>query len=207
VTELFSAGGWVMWPLIFCSILALTVIMERLWVLYGFSLQEPSRQQLLAADSPWLHVDQASMSQLRSLSIQGVLFAEALSHIRQGRAIMIEHVEQAATRVAHELEQNMNLLGSLAVVSPLFGLLGTVVGMVEVFDQLMSQGLGDPAEFAGGIASALLTTAGGLLVGIPSLFIFRLLQRRIAYIILSLETETLALIDVLCTQHSEVGKS
>ncbi len=207
MTEIFSAGGWVMWPLILCSILALTVIMERLWVLYGFSLQEPSRQQLLAADSPWLHVDQASMSQLRSISIQGILFAEALSHIRQGRAIMIEHVEQAATRVAHELEQNMNLLGSLAVISPLFGLLGTVVGMVEVFDQLMSQGLGDPAEFAGGIASALLTTAGGLLVGIPSLFIFRLLQRRIAYIILSLETETLALIDVLCTQHSVVGKS
>src|SRR5690554_2574792 len=177
--EIIQSGGILMWPLILCSVLAVAITAERFWTL--------RRNQIAPADLlsrvwGWMKKDQMNSARLRELresSPLGRVLAAGLVNARHGRDLMKESIQEAASVEVHYMERYLNALGTIAGVSPLIGLLGTVLGMIEVFNQIVLQGTGNASAFAGGISEALITTAAGLTVAIPALVAHRILTRRV----------------------------
>ncbi len=195
--EIILAGGWMMAPILICSVLALGIILERFWS------TRPTRiapKHLLAQVWTWMKNNQLNASRLRELrasSQLGRILAAGLSNSRHGRDITKEAIEQAAAQAVHQMEKYLNALGTIAQITPLMGLLGTVLGMISVFTTIVSQGTGNAGALAGGISEALITTAAGLMVAIPALVCHRALQRRINNIVVFMEQEAVKLVDVL----------
>jgi len=195
--EIIQSGGILMWPLILCSVLALAITAERFWTL--------RRNQIAPADLlsrvwGWMKNDQLNSSRLKELresSPLGRVLTAGLVNARHGRDLMKESIQEAASVEVHYMERYLNALGTIAGVSPLIGLLGTVFGMIEVFNQIVLQGTGNAGAFAGGISEALVTTAAGLMVAIPALVAHRILTRRVDEIVVFMEQEATKLVDVL----------
>lgn len=195
--ELFKSGGFFMWPLLLCSILTLAIVLERFWTLRG---NRVAPKTLLSDVLSRLREDRMTLDYIRTMQSQsGLSFivAAGLLNSKHGRRAMKESIQEAANHVIHELERFMSTLGTIAAVSPLLGLLGTVVGMIKVFNVLMEQGAGNTQLLAGGISEALLTTAAGLLVAIPALVFHRYFARRIDELVVNMEQQSTKLIDVL----------
>jgi len=197
VIELLAAGGWVMPLIVLCSVLALAISIER-WIALNQTRIAPPH--LLA--SVWKQLkagelDAQRMKQLRQGSPLGAILAAGLANRRQGREVMKESIQEAASHVVHDLEKYLNTLGTVAAVSPLLGLLGTVVGMIRVFTEITVQGTGNANALAGGISEALITTATGLAVAIPALVMHRYFTGKIDTIVVGLEQETIKLVDAL----------
>ena len=198
--ELVQAGGWLMLPIILCSIIAIAIIIERFWTL---NVTRIAPQNILAQVWTWLKNDQldsGKLQQLRLSSPLGQILAAGLLNSKYGRPAMVASIEQASSQVIHEMERYLNTLGTLAAVTPLLGLLGTVVGMIRVFSEIMLQGTGNANALAGGISEALITTAAGLSVAIPSFVFYRYFMRQVDSLILTLEQESSKLVDAL---HSD----
>ena len=198
--ELVQAGGWLMLPIILCSIVAIAIIIERFWTL---NISRIAPQNILAQVWTWLKNDQLDsdkLQQLRLSSPLGQILAAGLLNSKYGRSAMVDSVEQASAQVIHEMERYLNTLGTLAAVTPLLGLLGTVVGMIRVFSEIMLQGTGNANALAGGISEALITTAAGQSVAIRSFVFYRDFMRKVASLILNLEQESSKLVDAL---HSD----
>ncbi len=195
--ELIFAGGWMMIPLILCSILAVAICIERFWTLRKANI---APKHLLAQVWVWIknnQLDGSRLKELRKDSHLGSILAAGLINSKHGREIMKESIEQAAAQSIHEMERFLTALGTIAAVTPLMGLLGTVLGMIKVFTEIMAQGSGNAGVLAGGISEALVTTAAGLMVAIPALICFRVFQRRIDEIVVFMEQEAVKLVDVL----------
>lgn len=195
--SIILSGGWLMAPILFSSLLAMAIILERFWVLRAHRVAPPD---LLPAVDQMLAENRLSHDNLYMLeqdSWLGRLLATALTHRAQSRSEIVIAVQQRAASVAHEMLGTLPLLATIAVVTPLLGLLRTVLGMIEVFNALMVQGAGDIGVLAGGIAKALITTATGLVVAIPALIFYRTLQTRIETLMLQIEYDCQRLIDVL----------
>jgi biopolymer transport protein ExbB len=185
VLEIIIAGGWLMAPILLCSTLAVAIIIERFWTLRK-SKVIPSG--LSATVEDWAardELDQRHLSQLRSGS----------------REIIKEAVEDTGRHVVHELERFLNTLGTIAGISPLLGLLGTVIGMIKVFSAIMISGVGDANVLAGGISEALITTAAGLTVAIPSFFFYRFFRGMVSEYVISMEKKAISLIDCIERGH------
>ena len=195
--ELVSAGGWLMLPIILCSILALAITVERLWTLNPKKVSPPHLLSTLWQQIKDGELDGDRLRTLRESSPLGKILAAGLANSRHGRDVMKESIAEAASHVIHELERHITTLGTVAAISPLLGLLGTVVGMIKVFTEIMIQGTGNAAVLAGGISEALITTAAGLSVAIGALVMHRYFVRRIDDIVVGLEQETLKLVDAL----------
>ncbi len=195
--ELVSAGGWLMLPIIFCSVLALAITAERLWTLNPRKVAPPHLLSTLWQQIKDGELDAERLRTLRESSPLGKILAAGLANSRHGREVMKESIAEAASHVIHELERYITTLGTIAAISPLLGLLGTVVGMIKVFTEIMIQGTGNAAVLAGGISEALITTATGLSVAIGALVMHRYFVRRIDDIVVGLEQETLKLVDAL----------
>jgi biopolymer transport protein ExbB len=195
--EIVIAGGWVMVPIILASVVAVAIILERLWTL------KPGRvvpRDLSRQAWDWVSSNQLNpqhIQDLRSNSPLGQVLAAGLVNRHQDRAIMKEAVEDTGRHVVHELERYLNTLGSIAAVSPLLGLLGTVTGMIRTFSALTTSGSGDPASLAGGISEALITTAAGLMVAIPALIAYRYLRGRVDGLVVQMEKEAIAMVEAL----------
>lgn len=195
--EIIKSGGWMMLPIILSSIAAMAIIVERFWYL--------QRKKILPPDlvpQVWkLYRDQkmtaSTLKQLKTGSPLGCILAAGLINSHHGRKFMKETIEETARKVIHDLERYLNTLGTIAAVSPLLGLLGTVFGMIEIFASLMEHGAGDPSVLAGGISVALITTAAGLTVAIPSLVFHRYFERLVDEYVVAMEDEALSLIDIL----------
>lgn len=197
VFELVKAGGWLMLPIIMCSIAAVAICIERYSALDSNAIAPPN---LLAQVWGWIknnQLDAAKIRQLKTASPLGHILAAGLSNSRHGRDVMKESIQQAASHVVHDLERYLNTLGTIAAVSPLLGLLGTVIGMIKVFTEIMLQGTGNAALLAGGISEALITTAAGLSVAIPALIMHRYYSGKIDSVIVTLEQEAIKLVDAL----------
>ncbi len=195
--ELVKAGGWAMLPIILASIVALGISLERLWTLRRSRIVPPD---LLMQVWNWIRnkqLDAAHVKAIRAGSPLGEIFAAGLINSRHGREIMKEAIEEAASRVVHDMERYMTLLGTIAVISPLLGLLGTVFGIIQTFMSITSHGNADPAMLASGISQALVTTAGGLVVAIPALIMHRTLMRRISTITVDMEQQAIKLVDIV----------
>ncbi len=159
--EIVKAGGWLMLPIILCSVVAAAIIAERMW-----SLQ---RKRVLPADlaeKVWFwaknnKLDDNHMIALQTSSPLGQVLAAGLVNRDEDRELIKESIQDTGRHVVHDLERYLNSLGTIAAITPLLGLLGTVIGMVKVFAAITSHGVGNPAVLAGGISEALITTAAG----------------------------------------------
>lgn len=195
--EIVQAGGWVMLPIIVGSILAFAIILERLWTLQEKRVLPPNLSKEV-----WALVKDDSLSRrqietLNNSSPLGQILAAGINNRHRNREVMKESIEDTGRHVVHELNRYLNSLGTIAAISPLLGLLGTVIGMVNVFAAITTHGVGDPGVLAGGISEALITTAAGLCVAIPSLIGYRYLRGRIDALVVQMEREALTLVESL----------
>ncbi len=200
MVEIVRAGGWLMLPIILCSIIAIAIIIERFWTL---SAARIAPKYVLAQVWTWLKNNQLDSSKLRELRLSsplGQILAAGLLNSKYGREPMLESIEQAAAQVVHDMERYLNTLGTIAAITPLLGLLGTVFGMIQVFNEIMLQGTGNANALAGGISVALITTAAGLIVAIPTFMFHRYFTRKVDSLVLNLEQESIKLVDAL---HSD----
>lgn len=195
--ELVKSGGWLMLPILLSSVIAMAIIFERLWTL------RPARiapRNTLSQVWKWIKnndLDSKKVNGLRDSSPLGEILAAGISNARYGRDIMKESIEEQAGRVIHELERYLNTLGTIAAIAPLLGLLGTVIGMIDVFTVIMLEGTGNAGVLAGGISKALITTAAGLTVAIPTLIFHRYFTRRVDELVVAMEQEATKLVEVL----------
>jgi biopolymer transport protein ExbB len=195
--ELVKAGGLFMVPIILCSIASLAISIERWWTL---DHRKVVPRETLAEVWEWLRRNELTTERLRALrnaSPLGRILAAGLANAHQGRDVMRESIEEAASHVVHDLERYLNTLGTIAEICPLLGLLGTVAGMIEMFTQVQQHGAGDAGLLAGGISTALVATAGGLIVAIPTLILHRHFLRRVDTIVIALEQEATKLVDAV----------
>ncbi|MFK8015126.1 MAG: MotA/TolQ/ExbB proton channel family protein [Gammaproteobacteria bacterium] len=195
--EIVKAGGWLMPALILCSVVAVTIIAERLLALRHTRVL-PSGM----AAKVWQWVEQGELDDrhvraLRESSPLGAVLATGLEHRHRDRDTIKERIEDAGRHVVHDLSRFLNTLGTIAAITPLLGLLGTVVGMMKVFHDITEFGVGDPGALAGGISQALITTAAGLLIAIPSLIAYRYLRGRVDALVIEMEKEATRLVDTL----------
>lgn len=195
--EIIKSGGWMMWPLMMCSIGAMGIIAERLWSLQRKKILPPELVAQVWKLYQNNRLDELSLRNLKASSPLGEIIAAGLVNSKHGREVMKEAIEDVGRRITHDLERFLNALGTIAETSPLLGLLGTVFGMIEIFSQLMEHGAGDPSVLAGGISVALITTATGLAVAIPSLIFHRYFQRLVDDYVISMEMEAMRLIEMM----------
>ncbi len=195
--ELIKAGGWLMAPILLCSVLALAIAAERLWRLRPNKVAPPN----LVAQIVHLHrrqrIDAEALKALRESSPLGRVLAAGVANLRHSREVMKEAIEETGRHVVHDLERRLNALGTIAAITPLLGLLGTVVGMIKVFNVITEQGVGNAEVLAGGISEALITTAAGLAVAIPSLILYRYLRARVDELVVTMEQEAIRLVEVI----------
>ena len=197
VYELVVAGGWLMLPIILSSIVMIAIAIERYWSLRPSKVVPPT---LLGQVWHWLKHNQLTkenIHQLRGSSALGSILAAGISNSGHGREVMKDSIEEAAAQVIHGLEKHLAPLGTIAAVTPLLGLLGTVIGMIKVFTAIMIEGTGNAAVLAGGISEALITTAAGLTVAIPALIFLRYFERRVDTLVVDMEDKAIKLIDAL----------
>ncbi len=195
--ELVKSGGLLMLPLLVASVLALAISLERAWALRPSRVAPP---QLLAEVWDWIRhkqLDADKLRQLKNSSPLGEILAAGLLNSRHGRQIMKESIEESANVVIHHMERYLSVLGTLAMIAPLLGLLGTVVGIIEAFMAINSSGMGDPALLASGISKALITTAGGLFVAIPAMIMHRYYVRHITTMAVEMEQQAIKLVDIV----------
>lgn len=200
--EIILAGGWLMAPILLCSTLSVAITIERFWTLRS-SKVIPEGLGATVEDWATRHeLDQRHLEQLRAESPLGRIYASALFNRKRPREIIKEAVEDTGRHVVHDLERFLNTLGTIAGISPLLGLLGTVIGMIEVFSAIMISGVGDANVLAGGISQALITTAAGLTVAIPSYFFYRFFRGMVAEYVISMEEKAINLIDCIERGHT-----
>lgn len=195
--ELVQAGGFIMWPIIVCSIIAMAIIVERIW-----TLQEKNVLPEKLVAQIWQLYKEGSLSaekilEIRNSSPLGRTLAAGLVNMEHSREVMKESIEDTGRQVIHRLERYLNTLGTIAAIAPLLGLLGTVIGMIKVFSAITTAGVGNPAVLAGGISEALITTAAGLSVAIPALIFHRYLTGRIDRIVIAMEEEAMKMVEVM----------
>lgn len=200
--DIVIAGGWMMLPILVCSAVALGIVAERFWTLRPSRLAPPALLEEVRSGWKKGQLDGSYIDRLRQDSPLGEILAAGLLNAKHGREIMKESIEEAAAKVVHDLERFLSTLGTIAAIAPLLGLLGTVIGMIDVFSAIMIHGTGDAARLAGGISTALITTATGLTVAIPAIFFHRFFVRRVDEITISMEQSAVHLVDIV---HGDRG--
>jgi biopolymer transport protein ExbB len=199
--DLVVQGGLLMGPIVICSIVAAAIVGERFWALRR---EKIIPRHLTATVWKWVKNNQMDADQLKQLkggSPLGRVLAAGLVNSKHGRETMKESIMEVATHEVHEMERYLTALGTIAAITPLLGLLGTVLGMIDVFGQIVLQGTGSATALAGGISKALVTTAAGLFVAIPALFFHRYFERLIEELSVFMEQEAIRLVDVIAGER------
>jgi biopolymer transport protein ExbB len=198
VLEIIKAAGWPIYPLILASVVAIAIIVERFWSLRT-EVVAPSN--LLPEVKKWLiqgGVTKDTCEKLQAHSLLGEIFASALNNTSASREMIKESIEESGRAVAHKLEKHLSTLGTIATVSPLLGLLGTVIGMVELFGAFNAAGSGhDVAQFAKGISVALYNTAGGIVVAVPAMISYRYFRAKVDGLIVEMEQQAIKLVEII----------
>ncbi|WLQ16882.1 MotA/TolQ/ExbB proton channel family protein [Hahella aquimaris] len=195
--ELLKAGGLIMIPILLCSVVALAIIIERFWTLRPQKVAPRSIVNDLMARLKKKELNGKTLKDLQQSTPLGRVLAAGLINAKHGREIMKESIEEEASHVVHELERFLTALGSVAAIAPLLGLLGTVIGMIDVFAEIQIAGTGNTQALAGGISKALITTAVGLTIAIPALVCHRYFQRRVDELVVEMEQQALKLVEVV----------
>ena len=206
MVEIVKSGGWLMLPIILCAIVAMGIILERFWTLQQ---KRVIPEDLTSKVWGWVKKDQLDQKQIQTLhqgSALGQILAAGLVNRDRERTVLKDAIEDTGRHVVHELERYLETLGTVAAVTPLLGLLGTVIGMVQVFTAITTHGVGNPTVLAGGIAQALITTAAGLSVAIPSLIAYRYYRSRVDTLVVDMEKEAIKLVEALQRRADRDGK-
>jgi biopolymer transport protein ExbB len=196
VFAIIREAGWPIWPLILASIIAVAIILERLWALRA-SVVAPAN--LLDEVSRMVEkggVTKENCAKLQAHSPLGEIFASALLNAKSSREVIKESIEETGRAVIHKLERGLATLGTIATVAPLLGLLGTVIGMVELFGAFTESGH-DVAQFARGIAVALYNTAAGIIVAVPAMIAYRFFRAKVDSIVIEMEQQAVKLVEII----------
>ncbi|HEY4872870.1 MAG TPA: MotA/TolQ/ExbB proton channel family protein [Steroidobacteraceae bacterium] len=196
-----------MWPIILCSIGAAAIILERLWTLQDKRVVPPDLTQKVRQLIEANQINDKVIEALRQNSALGQLLAAALANRHRSREVIMERLEDSGRHIVHELERFLSTLGTIAGVSPLLGLLGTVTGIIKSFNAIQAGGMGDPRALSGGIAEALIATAAGLCVAIPALISYRFLRGRVERIVVEMEKDAVRIADAIEATHPHVRRS
>ena len=186
-----------MWPIVVCSVLALAIILERCLSLRRSVVAPKDLMSEIQGMTLGDRLTNEQIDSVRETSALGQILAAGLSRQTQQAFLVKDAIEEAGGHVVHELERYLNALGTIAATTPLLGLLGTVIGMIKVFSAITAVGVGDPQVLAGGISEALITTAAGLSVGIPSLMFHRYFLGKVNELTVAMEQDALRFMEVL----------
>ena len=200
--EIVQSGGWIMFPLLACSVIAIAITMERFLAL---QMKQVAPSDLFSQVIAWKQLQSTNSEKLSSLAASsplGLVYSYVIKNLHNGRKVAQDAIEEAINQSMHDMERYLTLLGVIAAITPLLGLLGTVIGMIKVFTTIVLKGTGDATLLASGISEALVTTATGLLIAIPALTAYRLFLRRIEELTVHLEKEGNRFIDALFTEKS-----
>ncbi len=203
--ELVKAGGWPMIPLLLLGVLALAIVVERFWSLRRKEVLPPGLGEEVRVWAAKGQLEPAHIESLRRNSPLGELLAAALDVRNKPREQIRERIEDTGRHIVHRLEKFLNALGSIASAGPLLGLLGTVVGMIQMFLGIQDSGVGDVNALAGGIGKALVCAAAGMIVAIPALMFHRYFRGRVTGYVMEMEKEAAALVDALEARHPRVA--
>ena len=193
---LIQAAGWPIWPIILASIVAMGIIGERLWTLRLKAVAPRDLLPKVLQEYRKNDVNEDMLTRLQRHSPLGQILAAGLKNAKSSREIMKESIEEAGRAVAHYLERYLNTLGTIASLSPLMGLFGTLVGMIEIFGT-NSPGSSNPAQLAHGISVALYNAAFGILVAIPSMIFYRYFHGKVDALIIEMELQALKLVEIV----------
>jgi len=197
VIEIIKAAGWPIWPIIFCSIVSLAIIVERF---YSLRREAVVPKHLLAETINKLKTVGASqdlMSATEKSSPLGQVIVAGLKNLENSKETMKEAIEEAGLEVAQEMERYLTTLGTIATLAPLLGLLGTIIGMIEIFGVSTSSGVTDPAQLAHGISIALYNAAFGIIVAVPSLVFYRHFRSTVDSLIVQMEIQAVKLVEMI----------
>ena len=193
--ELVKTGGWLMWPILLSSVIALGITIERFWTLRKATVAPNGLLDEVLSDWRGGRLSAERLSQLQIATPLGQILVAGIEQRAQNRETMMKSMEAAGIQVVHDLERYLSTLGTVAAIAPLLGLLGTVIGMIKVFSAIQLVGVGHASALAGGISEALITTATGLAVAIPALFCHRFLIRRIEELAIDMQQDAQRLVD------------
>ena len=197
-----EAAGWPIWFLILASIIAVGLIIERSIFLSANRVAPPSLLDEVIKELKQRGVSEGMLARLAESSPLGRIFAAGLKNIKSPPEMMKESIEEAGRKVTHELERFLTTLGTIASISPLLGLFGTVVGMIEIFGSQTAMG-NNPATLAHGISVALYNTAFGLIVAIPSMIFYRHFRAQVDSLIIEMEQQAVKLIEIVHGQRKD----
>src|SRR5579872_2654403 len=195
--EIVQAGGPLMWPIILCSVVAAAIVLERLWTLQDRRVLPSDLTQKVWKLVETNQINDKVMVALEQHSPLGKLLAAGLANRHRPREVLMERLEDTGRHVVYELERYLNTLGTIAGVSPLLGLLGTVTGIIRSFNAIQQGGMGDPRALSGGIAEALIATVAGLCVAIPALTAYRYFRGRVERIVVEMEKQAIRMADAV----------
>lgn len=199
--ELIQAGGWLMVPILALSVVALAIVLERLWVLRRTRIMPEGLVGTIRELHAQGQLTPERLAALREGSPLGRILVAGLVNRHHSRQVMQEAIEGAGRQVIAALERYLDTLGTIAAVEPLLGLLGTVLGMMQVFGEIVDAGIGQGARLAGGISVALITTAAGLMVSIPTLMFHRYFVGKVNSLAIGMEEQAFKLVEVIQGQR------
>ncbi|MEI7614122.1 MAG: MotA/TolQ/ExbB proton channel family protein [Betaproteobacteria bacterium] len=194
--SIILAAGWPIWPLLFASIIAVALIIERLVALRRSKVLPAGLLQRVLAEYRQQGVNDTALTSLEAQSPLGRVLAAGLRNVGSSREIMRESIEEAGSLVAHELERYLTTLGTIASISPLMGLFGTVVGMIEIFGSQSPTGT-NPLQLAHGISVALYNTGFGLIIAIPGMIFWRHFRALVNGFVMEMQQQAVRLVEVL----------
>tara|TARA_B100001063_G_scaffold141135_1_gene131862 strand:- start:1489 stop:2088 length:600 start_codon:yes stop_codon:yes gene_type:complete len=197
MSEFITAGGIFMWPLLACSVLIITFSIERAWFLQKRLICPDGLSEQLKNLIETKSLDNKQAEEISNLSSLGFLLINCLKYKNLARENLESKVEEKAAEVQYSLERNLTMLGTIATISPLIGLLGTVVGMITAFTGLTESAGANPDLLAAGISQALITTAFGLLIAVPGLVLHKYFEHKIKYLLINLQKEVSDFIDII----------
>ena len=197
MSEFISAGGPFMWPLLACSVLIITISIERSWFLQTRLVSPKGLSKQIKNLFTNNLLTKKQVNEISNLSSLGFLLINCIKYKDLQRDNLESKIEEKALEVKYSLEKNLTMLGTIATISPLLGLLGTVVGMITAFTGLSEISGANPDLLASGISQALITTAFGLLIAVPGLVLHKYFEQKITYLLISLQKEVSGFIDVI----------
>ena len=197
MSEFISAGGPFMWPLLACSVLIITISIERSWFLQTRLVSPKGLSKQLKNLFTNNLLTKKQVNEISNLSSLGFLLINCIKYKDLQRDNLESKIEEKALEVKYSLEKNLTMLGTIATISPLLGLLGTVVGMITAFTGLSETSGANPDLLASGISQALITTAVGLMIAVPGLVLHKYFEQKITYLLISLQKEVSGFIDVI----------
>jgi biopolymer transport protein ExbB len=195
--EYITAGGFLMIPILLCSIAATAIVIALFLKLSKKKVMPEGVADMAGKLALSGKMTSAHINQIREGSLMGRVLAAGLDSADQPRHIMKTNIEETGRHVIHEMDKYMTTLGTIAAIAPLLGLLGTVVGMISVFSVITSQGVGNPTELAGGISQALITTAAGISVAVPALIFHRFFRAKITDLAVEMEKSAMKLVETV----------